>query len=119
MKINIQKILDQYKGNLRFESITGEINEADEFLYMVETNKGTYFIYETDYIDSFDDVVDFFKRRTKHFTEFIEVKSPFEKFEDTTAAKYYTSAKHFPADFEKFKKYVAGNGDRLTFLIKK
>lgn len=119
MKIIFQKILDQYKGNLKFESKTGEINDADEFLYMIETNQGTYFIYETDYIGSFDDVVGFLKRRTENFNEFIEAKTPVEKFVDAPAAKFYISPKHFPSDFQKFKKYVAFNGDYFTILIKK
>jgi hypothetical protein len=117
--INFQEILDQYKGDLKFESMTGELNIDHETLYMIETDQGAYYVFETDYLDSFDDITDLLKRRTEHYTEFIEANTPIERFEDAPAAKYYTSPKHFPQDFEKFKKYIAFNGDYFIFLIKK
>lgn len=91
MKINFQNILDQYKGDLKFESLTGELNLLpDEFLYMIETNKGTYFVFEADYLDSFDYVSSILKERTEHYTEFIEAKNLLEEYKETTLKKYVT-----------------------------
>lgn len=121
---DFQKILDQYSGNFTFKSVIGKINVSpDEVLYMIETDNGTYYIFETDYLERFDDITDIIKQRTENFSEFIEAKNPPKKFEETTVAKYYTKPEYFPKDFEKFKRYVTfGNGsnkDYLTFLIKK
>jgi hypothetical protein len=104
VKIDFQKILDQYKGNLTFKSMTGEINALpDEVLYMIETDKGTYYVFETDYLEKFDDIKGLIKTRTEYYSEFIEAKSPPEKFEDTPNAKYYTKPEYIPQDFDNFK----------------
>ncbi len=91
MKINFQNILDQYKGNLKFESLTGKLNLLpDEFLYMIETNQGTYFVFEADYLDSFDYINKLLKKRTEHYTEFIKAKNPLEEYKEETLKKYVT-----------------------------
>ena len=53
-----------------------ELSSPDELLYMIETNDGTYFVFEADYLDSIDYVSKILKERTEHFSEFIEAKNP-------------------------------------------
>lgn len=61
-----------------------------EYLYMIETNNGTHFIFETDYLDSIEYISSLLKERTEHFTEFAEVKNPLEEYKVQTLKKYAT-----------------------------
>src|SRR5947207_3270716 len=105
MKLKFQKILDQYKGNLKFESLTGELNILpDEFLYMIETNQGSYFVFEADFLDNLDYVKRLLKERTEYFTEFIEARKPLEEYKEETLKNYVTKV---------------GSSSNYTLLIKK
>ena len=118
MKPNFQQLLDQFEGNIQFKELIGNLNlSPDENIYMIETDQGVYYIFETDYVFNFDALIKQVKERTEHFSHFVKAKLPPEQFEDTPLAMGY------PSDFEQFKKYVSfGNGSfpsYVTFLIKK
>jgi hypothetical protein len=119
MNTNFQKLLDSFKGNIEFKELIEKLRiSPDEYISIIETDQGTFYIFETDYISDFDYIVEQVRTRTEKFSYFVEAKLPPEKFEDIPAAKYYTSPEYYPADFEQFKKYVTFN-DYFTFLIKK
>ncbi|SRR6266567_3303696 len=128
MKPQFQQLLDQYQGDLKFERLEGTLElSPDEFLYMIETDQGMYYIFETDYIlDSegmggFEYIVMQIKERTEHLSHFVEAKHPLEK--DMLSAMYHIRPKDFPLEYERFKKYLSigygSFGGYFTFLIKK
>lgn len=128
MNPQFQRLLDQYQGELSFNKMTGKISiSPDEFIYMIETDQGTYYIFETDDISdsegikSFDYINKQIKSRTEGFLSFVEAKYPLEK--DVPSEKYYIPPEAYPFDYEQFKKYVnIGYGSFVgyfTFLIKK
>lgn len=122
MKTDFQQLLNQFKGNLVFKKMIGELQlSPDEYIYMLETDQGIYYIFETDYISDFNYIIKQVKERTKRLSNFIEAKQPFSKFEDIPAAKYYTSPKYYPHDFDRFKDYLSSTPESsyFTFLIQR
>ncbi len=84
-----QQILDQFKGDIKFKELRGKLAlSPDEFIYMIETDHGIYYVFETDFIDNFDYIIQQVKERTEGFSNFVEAKFPLEKFEETPSAKY-------------------------------
>lgn len=59
----------------------------DQILYCIETNDGTYYIYEVDFLDSFEKVTTFLKETIEGYKYIVEVKNPLEQFENTIPYK--------------------------------
>ncbi len=125
MTPDFQQLLNQFKGNLVFKRLdtTSTVipDGYDDHLYRIETNDGYYYIFEVDFIENFDYVTNYIKRKIGGFKYFVEAKHPPEKFEDTSPFKV-SDIYPTPSDFEEFKKYV---NDRygsfegyFNFLIK-
>ncbi len=82
---NFQQLLNQFKGNLVFKRLVAtDIVTPDEYLYKIETSDGYYFVFEIDFIENFNYITNFIKNNVGDFKYFVEVKSPAEKFEDTS-----------------------------------
>ena len=119
---NFQQLLNQFKGNLVFKRLVAtDIVTPDEYLYKIETSDGYYFVFEIDFIENFNYITNFVKNNVGDFKYFVEVKSPADKFEDTSPFKVSTLYP-VPPDFDEFKKYA---NDRygsfegyFNFLIK-
>lgn len=124
MNPDFQQLLDQYEGQLTFKELKGKLSlSPDEFIYMIETDQGMYFVFETDDLYSFDYIVQQVKKGTQSFSHFIEAKIPPETFKETLLAEGYVLPNYHPSYLEEYKKYVSfGYGSfpgYATFLIKK
>lgn len=123
MFTNTQKILDEFVGNIKYESLH-EVKklEVNEILYHIETNEGDYYIFCIDYISSFYYVVKQIIKILDFGYKFVKVKSPIDKFENCPQSKFYFTDKS-PEGFNELKEYMNWKSDQdginFYFLVKK
>lgn len=119
---DFQRLLDQYKGDIRFATLINKFPiSEDEILYEIKTDKGLYYIFETDYISGFDHVSSLFKKFVGD-VEFVEAQAPLLTFKDYPQINFFLKYT-IPIDFDNFKQYLgyrAGSQPYFfNFLAKK
>lgn len=101
-----QELLNQFKGNLVFKNFLGKNSVTpDEHIYKIDTNDGTYYVFEIDYIENFKYIITLLHDNIGNFKHFVEVNHPVGRIEDSSpfqVAEVYTS----PPDFDQIKQYA-------------
>lgn len=120
---DFQKLLDQFNENLVFKTLISQkfLTNENEILYEIDTDKGKYYIFETDYLSSFDYIDKLLIKYIGHYTNLVEAKSSPGEFENTIPYKKTMIYKK-PQDWDILGKYANekyGSKDYyFNFLVK-
>jgi hypothetical protein len=112
-------LLKQFKEteDIEFVKLANKTGiSPDQILYEIETNTGNLWVFEVDYIGSFEnEVFSVIQRNSTHIPEFFEVKEKltFEESGPVVAASVYEK----PTDWEKVSKYASDKFGSIDYYF--